>query len=146
MQLDLDAAWSEQISRQLEAARRRGFFGWSTMPGSRWRAVTMSHTASTTSRSCWQRSTSTRHGRPATELERRLLMDEFIEEITVLPDYLDVKVHGAPPLHVLTRRLDSRSRVLIVSEGGLQPASVGCNPVHLIVYKVEPPICVVFTE
>jgi len=26
-----------------------------------------------------------------------------------------------------------------VSEGGLQPASVGCNPVHLIVYKVEPP-------
>jgi hypothetical protein len=23
----------------------------------------------------------------------------------------------------------------MVSEGGLQPASVGCNPVHLIVYK-----------
>ena len=29
-----------------------------------------------------------------------MLIDEFIEEITVLPDYLDVKVHGAPPLHV----------------------------------------------
>ena len=27
IQLDLDAAWSEQISRQLEAARSRGFFG-----------------------------------------------------------------------------------------------------------------------
>ena len=38
--------------------------------------------------------------RAATEVERRVLIDEFIEEILVLPDYLDVKVHGAPPLHV----------------------------------------------
>ena len=37
----------------------------------------------------------------ATEVERRVLIDEFLEEITVLPDYLDVKVHGAPPVHVL---------------------------------------------
>jgi hypothetical protein len=29
-----------------------------------------------------------------------VLIDEFIEEILVLPDYLDVKVHGAPSLHV----------------------------------------------
>ncbi len=36
----------------------------------------------------------------ATEVERRVLIDEFIEEISVLPDYLDVKVHGAPPVHV----------------------------------------------
>ncbi len=36
----------------------------------------------------------------ATELERRVLIDEFVEEILVLPDYIDVKVHGAPPLHV----------------------------------------------
>ncbi len=36
----------------------------------------------------------------ATELERRVLIDEFVEEISVLPDYIDVKVHGAPPLHV----------------------------------------------
>ncbi len=34
----------------------------------------------------------------ATELERRVLIDEFLEEISVLPDYLDVKVHGAPPV------------------------------------------------
>lgn len=27
-----------------------------------------------------------------------------------------------------------------VSEGGLQPASLGSNPAHLIVYTVEPPI------
>ena len=37
----------------------------------------------------------------ATDIERRVLIDEFIEEITVLPDYLDVKVHGAPAVHVL---------------------------------------------
>jgi hypothetical protein len=36
----------------------------------------------------------------ATEVERRVLIDEFIEEISVLPDYLDVKVHGAPALHI----------------------------------------------
>ncbi len=36
----------------------------------------------------------------ATEVERRVLIDEFIEEILVLSDYLDVTVHGAPPLHV----------------------------------------------
>jgi hypothetical protein len=36
----------------------------------------------------------------ATEVERRVLIDEFIAEILVLPDYLDVTVHGVPPLHV----------------------------------------------
>ena len=36
-----------------------------------------------------------------TEVERRVFIDEFIEEISVLPDYIDVKVHGAPSLHVL---------------------------------------------
>ena len=36
-----------------------------------------------------------------TEVERRILLDEFLECVTVLPDYLDVKVHGAPPVHVL---------------------------------------------
>jgi hypothetical protein len=36
----------------------------------------------------------------ATEVERRVLIDEFVEEVLVLPDYLDVTVHGAPSLHV----------------------------------------------
>lgn len=36
----------------------------------------------------------------ATELERRVLIDEFVEDILLLPDYLDKKVHGAPPLHL----------------------------------------------
>jgi hypothetical protein len=29
------------------------------------------------------------------------VLDEFLKEVTVLPDYLDVKVHGAPPVYVL---------------------------------------------
>jgi hypothetical protein len=36
----------------------------------------------------------------ATEVERRVLLDEFLECITVLPDYIDVSIHGAPRLHV----------------------------------------------
>ena len=38
---------------------------------------------------------------PATEVERRVLLDEFLKQITVLPDYIDVNIHGAPPIHVL---------------------------------------------
>jgi hypothetical protein len=56
----------------------------------------------------------------ATEVERRVLVDEFIEEILVLPDYLDVKVHGAPALHVLYQEVgmkDSGFLIVIVSEG-----------------------------
>jgi hypothetical protein len=33
-----------------------------------------------------------------------VLIGEFIEEILVLPDYLDVKLHGEPAVHVLYRR------------------------------------------
>ena len=60
----------------------------------------------------------------ATEVERRV----FIEEITGLPDYLDVKVHGTPPVTSSTRRLDSRSRVSIVSEGGHTNPDWRLNP------------------
>ena len=37
----------------------------------------------------------------ATEVERRVLLDEFLKQVTVLPDYIDVNIHGAPPIHVL---------------------------------------------
>ncbi len=37
----------------------------------------------------------------ATELERRVLLDEFLGEVTVLPGYLNVTIHGASPVHVL---------------------------------------------
>jgi hypothetical protein len=45
----------------------------------------------------------------ATDTERRVLIDEFIEEITVLPDYLDVKVHGAPAVHVLSQEVGMKA-------------------------------------
>jgi DNA invertase Pin-like site-specific DNA recombinase len=48
--------------------------------------------------------------RAATEVERRVLVDEFIEEILVLPDYLDVKVHGAPAVHVLYQEVGIGTR------------------------------------
>jgi hypothetical protein len=35
------------------------------------------------------------------QVERRVLLDEFLKEITILPDYIDVNIHGAPPIHVL---------------------------------------------
>jgi hypothetical protein len=50
----------------------------------------------------------------ATEVERRILIDEFLEEISVLPGYVDVKVHGAPPLHVLYQ------------EVGMKESGTGC--------------------
>jgi hypothetical protein len=33
-------------------------------------------------------------------VERRVLLDEFLECVTVLPDYIDVKIHGAPQIHL----------------------------------------------
>ncbi len=37
----------------------------------------------------------------ATDLERRILIEEMVESVTVLPDHLEVNVSGAPRLHVL---------------------------------------------
>ena len=30
-----------------------------------------------------------------------MLLDEFLECLTVLSDYIDVSIHGAPPIHLL---------------------------------------------
>ena len=58
----------------------------------------------------------------ATDQERRVLIEELLEWVTVFPDHLEVTVAGAPPLACRsTARLDSRSRRLLVSEGGLEP-------------------------
>ncbi len=35
------------------------------------------------------------------DVERRVLIDEFLEQITVLPDHLEVAISGAPPINVL---------------------------------------------
>ncbi len=46
-------------------------------------------------------STSTRAWAAATESERRIPIEELVENVTVLPDHLEVTVSGAPRLHVL---------------------------------------------
>ena len=61
----------------------------------------------------------------ATEVERRVLIDEFIEEISVLPDYLDVKVHGAPPLHVRYQEVGMKESGFDRVGGGIRINSVG---------------------
>lgn len=54
----------------------------------------------------------------ATEVERRALLDEFLREITVLPDYIDVNVHGAPPIHVLYQEVGLRESNFNAVGGG----------------------------
>jgi len=61
--------------------------------------------------------------RAATEVERRVLIDEFIEEISVLPDYLDVKVHGAPPVHVRYQEVGMKDSGFDRVGGPFDPAS-----------------------
>jgi len=39
--------------------------------------------------------------RSAEKQERRVLIEELIEWVSVFPDHLEVTVNGAPPLHVL---------------------------------------------
>jgi len=41
----------------------------------------------------------------ATDVARRVLLDEFLECLTVLPDYFDVNIHGAPAIHVLLQEV-----------------------------------------
>ena len=41
----------------------------------------------------------------ATESERRILIEELVENVTVLPDHLEVTVSGAPRLHVLCQEV-----------------------------------------
>ena len=59
----------------------------------------------------------------ATDVERRVLIDEFLEEILVLPDYLDVTVHGAPPLHVRYQEVGMKESGFDRVGGGKQTIS-----------------------
>jgi hypothetical protein len=67
----------------------------------------------------------------ATELERRVLIDEFVEEISVLPDYLDVKVHGAPPLHVRYQEVGMKESGSGGVGGGTPTVFLGLQPCPL---------------
>ena len=50
-----------------------------------------------------------------------MLIDEFIEEITVLPDYVDVKVRGAPALRVLYQEVGMKDSGFVGVAGRLEP-------------------------
>ena len=54
----------------------------------------------------------------ATELERRILIEELVEGITVLPDHLEVNVSGAPRLHVLYQEVGLKESGLDRVGGG----------------------------
>jgi hypothetical protein len=42
-----------------------------------------------------------------------VVIHEFVEEITVFPDYLAVEVHGAPAVHVFSREAVGAERATI---------------------------------
>jgi hypothetical protein len=73
----------------------------------------------------------------ANDAERRVLLDEFLEDITVLPDYMDVNIHGAPSIHVLYQEVGLKESEFDrvgegVSEGGL--ATIQCANSVLPIY------------
>jgi len=59
------------------------------------------------------------NGLAAEEAERRVLVDELIESITVCPDHLEAIVCGAPPLNVTLEEIGLKSRT--VGVGGATP-------------------------
>jgi hypothetical protein len=75
----------------------------------------------------------------ATEKERRGLVEELLKGVAIFPDHFEVTVAGAPPLNVLSPRLASRSRGLLVSEGGLEPPRpCGHQPLKLARLPIPP--------
>jgi hypothetical protein len=64
----------------------------------------------------------------ATEVERRVLLDEFLKEITVLPDYIDVNIHGAPSIHVLYQEVGLKESEFDRVGGGTPTCFGGLQP------------------
>ena len=124
------------------------------MHSSRWHAQTMSPSTFEAVSQLLATLDVDKTWKTATDVERRVLIDEFIEEITVLPDYLDVKVQGAPSLHVRYQEVGMKESGLIVSEGGsesipwasLMPSRLGEHPtseresVAIRYARSEPPL------
>ncbi len=61
----------------------------------RWRDRTTSHSTSTRSTRVLATLDIDKIWKAATEVEQRVLIEEFLEEILVSPEYLDVKVFGS---------------------------------------------------
>ena len=54
----------------------------------------------------------------ATDQERRVLIDELVDEVAMLPDHLEVKVAGVPPLNVTYQEVGlAQSEIGGVGEG-----------------------------
>lgn len=53
-----------------------------------------------------------------TEDERRILVQDLVEEVAVLPDHLEVKIAGAPRLNVLLAEVGLKEKVPFCGVGG----------------------------
>ncbi|MBI4259162.1 MAG: recombinase family protein [Actinobacteria bacterium] len=54
----------------------------------------------------------------ATEQERRILVEDLVEEVAILPDHLEVQIAGAPRLNVLLSEVGLREKVSNSGVGG----------------------------
>lgn len=54
----------------------------------------------------------------ATEEERRVLVEDLVDEVTILPDHLEVQIAGAPRLNVLLGEVGLRDEVRSCGVGG----------------------------
>ena len=59
----------------------------------------------------------------ATDAEKRVLIEDLVDAVTIFPDHLEVHVAGAPTLVVTLREVGLREPGMrtSVSEGGLEP-------------------------
>ena len=57
-------------------------------------------------------------GRRQKTRERRVLVEEFLEWVTVFPDHLEVTVTGAPALNVLLREVGLKESEIVGVGGG----------------------------
>lgn len=59
----------------------------------------------------------------AEDHERRVLIEELVEWVSVFPDHLEVTVSGAPPLHVLYGEVGLKESGFVGVGGGTQTIS-----------------------
>ena len=53
----------------------------------------------------------------ATDDERRQLIKELVDDVTVQPDHLQVKIHGAPRLNVALQEVGLKGEIAGVGGG-----------------------------
>ncbi len=71
--------------------------------------------------------------------ERKVLVDELVESVTVWRDHVSVAVAGAPPLSVTLEEVGLKESWFLVSEGGLEPPRpCGHQPLKLARLPIPP--------